>query len=47
MDTDLEALDLLAEAHSLGLHLESTVPPKKQKPKPKPKPEPKPEPKQG
>ena len=41
MDTDLEALDLLAEAHSLGLHLESIMPPKKQKPKPKPKPEPK------
>ena len=47
MDTDLE---LIAEALSLGIPLESTVPPKKQKPKPKPKkqkPEQKPEPKQG
>ena len=39
MDTD--ELELLAEAHSLGLHLESIMPPKKQKQKPKPKPEPK------
>ena len=45
MDTDLE---LIAEALSFGLHLESTVPPKKPKPKPKKrKPEQKPEPKQG
>ena len=45
MDTDLE---LLAEALSFGIPLESTVPPKKQKPKPKKrKPEQKPEPKQG
>ena len=50
MDTDLE---LLAEARSFGIHLESIMPPKKQKPKRKPKrkpeqkPKPKPEPKQG
>ena len=38
MDTDLE---LLAEALSLGIHLESTMPPKKPKPKQTQKPEPK------
>ena len=43
MDTDLE---LIAEALSLGLHLESIMPSKKPKPK-KPKPEQNPEPKQG
>ena len=42
---NIDELNLLAEARSFGLHLEPTVPPKKQKPKPKP--EPKPEPKQG
>lgn len=38
MDSDME---LIAEALSLGLHLESIMPPKKQKPKPEQKPEPK------
>ena len=47
---DIDELELLEEARSLGLHLESIMPSKKPKPKPKQKkrkPEQKPEPKQG